>query len=133
MESETACTVNRELIARDLDRIASHLSPRIVSQLAQIVDQAAEAMKTIDLPLIPKWTRPILSKAIRDQASRRLPASVAPQLSDALQRLLVLSDEDLTTLCSVVATELGAWCGYADPLPEEVLSGAFAPVMGLDG
>ena len=131
MESETAYAVDRELIAADLDRIASALSPQIVSQLAQIVDQLAETVLTIDLPLGPRWTRALIAKAIRDRASRQLPASVAPQLSDALRRTLQLSDADLAMLCEVVAGQLGAWVGMGEPLPDSAFLAAFDPVTRL--
>jgi hypothetical protein len=95
------------------------------------VENVAEAVKTIDLPLGPQWMRALLGKAIRDRASRQLPESVAPQLSAALRRLLELSDADLATLCEVTAAELGAWCGQGDALPTEAFISAIEPLARL--
>jgi hypothetical protein len=138
MDSAPVYAVNRELIASDLDRIASSLSPLIVFQMASFVETMAEAVMVADLPagLRAGWMRSLLARLIRDRGSRLLPASVAPQLSTALRGLLELSDADLTTLCEATATELGAWVGAVEPVSGERLAAALAPLgrrIGADG
>jgi hypothetical protein len=128
--------VNRDLIASDLDRIASTLSPRIVSLLGLLIEAAIESLEEspelrVKVGPVSINAGPLVAKMARTQVSHRLPESVAPQLSAALRQMLELSDEDLVALCELAATELGAWAGVLEPLTDAELAGAADPLAKL--
>lgn len=144
MDSAPAYDVNRDLIASDLDRLASSLSPLIVSRLESL---AAAAIRTLEESPAMKIgvlgvsinVAPLLAKMARAKVSQALPLppdSATRPLSDALRTLLELSDAELSTLCEVMAAELGAWAGALPPVAPNVLAVALMPVgheLGADG
>ena len=113
--------VNRELIKSDLDQITSNVWPLIESQAESAVEtlaaMAEEAVLSAPYPL--GLLRPAMAQLARrlvaDQASRLPMESLAPAVSAALARVLLLSDEDLLTLCSWIAETADAYAGTVDP------------------
>ncbi|MGD0020481.1 MAG: hypothetical protein ABSD62_14660 [Candidatus Limnocylindrales bacterium] len=133
MDSSPAYAPDRDLIAMDLDRIASSLSPLIVRLLASLLEAAVTAIEAEPMEVGIGWAKvnlaPYVARMIQAQGSPRLPESVTPQLSAVLQTLLALSDEDLTRLCETGAAELGAWVGALPPVPPDVLAAAGRPLV----
>jgi hypothetical protein len=127
--------MDRNLIASDLDQIASSLSPRIVSLLASFLEAAVAEIEANPMEVgvgpFKANVAPLVARMVQTQGSRRLPASVTLQLSAALRTLLDLTDEDLSRLCEVTAAELGAWAGALDPVPPETLAAAMRPIGSL--
>ena len=132
MGSSPAYVPDRTLIATDLDRLASALSPRIVSLLASLLEAAVTEIEANPMEIgagpLKMNVAPLVARMVKTQGSRRLPESVTPQLSGALRTLLELSDADLSTLCEVLAAELGAWVGALPPVAAATLAAALAPV-----
>ncbi len=87
-------TVDRALVARDLETVASLVAPAIEARL--------ETLRSV--PIIG----PRLLSLLR--------GSPRQMTSDALASLLELPDEDLAQLADLVARELGAWRGFLPPL-----------------
>ncbi len=139
MASSLVFTVNRELIETDLNRIASALSPLIVSRLESVAASAIAELETSESLAVKVMgvkvnAGPLVARMVRTRLSQLLPlspASVTPLLSDALRRLLELSDPELSALCETVATEAGAWVGAMDPVPPAVMAAAARPLAGL--
>jgi hypothetical protein len=124
MESATAYVVDRDLIAADLDRIASALSPRIVSLLESMLEAGVAQMEASPLEVgvgpLKMRVGPWIARWLRSEAPGSLPSqeSVAAQLSSVLREALTLPDPVMSALCEAGATELGAWVGQADPVPD---------------
>lgn len=98
-------TLNRELMARDLERLASLLSPMIESRLSVLAELRAGPVPVGRLLL-----------------ERFLPPGSPRQMtSAALGRLLELDDASLVALVDAVGLELGGWRGYGTGLTDAEL------------
>ena len=124
MDSETAYPVDHALIKTDLDRIASALSPLIVSLLEAMLEEGIAQMEAspteVGIGPLKMRAGPLIARWLRSQAPgwRPSPELVAAQLSSVLQEALTLPDPVMAALCEAGATELGAWVGQADPVPD---------------
>lgn len=94
MTDETAAaappTINRELVARDLEVLSILVAPAIEARLT--------TLRTI----------PVVGPMLYN----RLRGSPRAMTSAALSSLLDLTDEDLAALVDLVGRELGAWRGF---------------------
>ena len=98
-------TLNRELMARDLERLASLLSPMIESRLSVL-----EGLRVGPVPV----GRLLLERFLP-------PGSPHQMTSAALGRLLELDDASLVALVDAVGLELGGWRGYGTGLTDAEL------------
>lgn len=98
-------TINRELMARDLDRLASLLSPMIESRLAVL-----EELRMGGIPV----GRLLLGRFLP-------PGSPLSMTRAALASLLELDDATLVTLTDAIGLELGGWRGYGTGLTDAEL------------
>jgi len=107
----TESLIDRDLLSRDLDRLAGLLVPLFLTFLG--------TLRTFKPRLGVGW----LSREVPVGALvyDRLKDYPAPMIYGALASLLEVPDGELRDLCAVIAGELGAWCREADPLtPEQV-------------
>jgi hypothetical protein len=141
MASSVDYVPDRQLIAKDLDRLASALSPLIASRLESTAAAAIESLETSEALTVKVFglavnVAPMVGRMVRAKLEPALPQlreSVTPQLSASLRGLLGLSDADLSTLCETVAAELGAWVGVREPVEPDLLGAAAAPLAVLVG
>lgn len=99
--------INRELMARDLERLASLLSPMIESRLAVVADLRIGRIQVGRLLL-----------------DRFLPPGSPHQMtSSALRRLLELDDASLAAIVDAIGLELGGWRFYGTGLSDAELEG----------
>lgn len=111
---QTTPPINRELVAKDLERLASWLSPLIEDRL--------RFLSTVGGLLASLQSAPLLGRRIPPELVARLQASPAQMTSGALARLLELPDPELAALLDALGHELGAWRGALAPLTDEELA-----------
>lgn len=103
--------IDRDLAARDLEALASLVSPAIEARL--------ETLRSV--PIVGPRLLSLLA------------GSPAQMTSAALASVLELPDEDLAALADMVARELGAWRGFLPPVTPgeaEALRPALARLEG---
>ena len=101
--SPAVSLIDRDLVARDLQKVASYLTPLMMANL--------ESLRTWRprLGLGPLKREVPVGQLMHD----RLKVFLPPTISGALAAVQTLSDGELRGLCAVVAGELGAWCRAA--------------------
>lgn len=109
MDDATPPLIDRALMSRDLDALATLLAPAIEARLAFLRE-------------IP---------VIGESLHRRLQGSPRAMTSDALRKVLDLTDEDLTALVDLIGRELGAWRGFNEGLSDLELAAAAGPYARL--
>ncbi len=124
-------TLNRELIAADLQALAEKGGAVVEAMVPAMAENLAEIIRTSPLPLGPLRGR-VASLAAKVVTSR-LQGSVAPALSASFFRLLELSDADLSALLNGVGAELGAWAGYRPALTVDQAAALMQPAAALLG
>lgn len=105
----TRPAIDRDLVTRDLARLTDLLTPAVEARL--------EALRTltIKIPILGRHLEVPVGAVLAD----RLRGYPRTMTSDALGRLLRLSDDELAALVDGLGRELGAWRGYNDPLSLE--------------
>lgn len=117
-----APTIDRELISQDLGRLAEFLAPLIQSRL-ELVRSFHLRFMGLTVP-VGAILYPLLS------------GYPAQMTSDALGRVLSLSDDELGALIDLAGLELGAWRGFPPGTPDQVAAGVAAAdrlVGAIDG
>jgi hypothetical protein len=111
--------VDRQLVARDLDRLAGTLTPLMLHGM--------ESLRSWR----PRVGVGFLSREVPagELLVDRLRAFLPPVISGALAGILNLADGELRDACAVIAAELGAWCLANPPLTDAQLAAA-APALG---
>lgn len=115
MDEPTKPPIDRELVTRDLARLATLLGPAIESRL--------EMVRLYRLGPIP----------VGEAIYRQLQGLPARMTFDAMSRVLSLSDAELVALVDVAGLELGAWRGFTPPATAEQLAAAAPAWEGLLG
>lgn len=95
-------TIDRALMARDLEALAVLVAPAIEARLTFLEEI------------------PVIGKSLHS----RLTGSPRAMTSSALRHLLDLTDEDLVILVDLVGRELGAWRGFNQPAGDDELAAA---------
>lgn len=115
--------IDRDLLSRDLDRLAALLLPLFLAFLG--------TLRTFKPRLGVGW----LSREVPVGALvyDRLKDYPAPMIYGALASLLEVPDGELFDLCAAISTELGAWCRRLEPLTAEQVELAMPAVRRLTG
>lgn len=107
--------LDRELLARDLDRLGRTLATLLGSQLEQVSQdpQALEA-SLVGIPgllgTLARRVAPLAASRVREMGATpgAISDRLTPLVSASFSGLLDLSDDELAYLVDVLATELGA-------------------------
>ncbi len=111
--------IDRQLVARDLERLSGVLVPLMLRSLSSLRSWRPR------LGVGPFSREVPAGELLYD----RLRVYLQPTISGALASVGALSDGELRDLCAVIASELGAWCLANAPLTDDQLAIA-SPALG---